>query len=577
MPRSPARELSDRYDQNRAYFQNRDPFWRGKMILSGIALGFVVLWAAADVARPKLTRYGHTHGRLAGVHAAYDDNCAACHKEYSPSDFSLGNLFSARERWHELTCDKCHSGPVHNYKLNDDGVKHHDKCSNCHHDHEGRLNSLVRLNDADCTKCHADLNKYTTPQKPDYAQKVTNFVTDHPDFQSLDISKKPRTLVFSHALHMLPGLFYEPPEPESKEEHPFTYGRLKKLAGDDPAGAVIAARYTPEGADPKAPVQLTCASCHKLDSGAGDDDFKKLKGQLDQFGQPAKALQPLRGDGAYFQPINFEAHCRACHPLRAPAVRSGDERVFDGFNVAHRAQPKQLDEMLRGGYLSKLLENKAKPVPKSDDPGGNLTAQPDRALANPQALEADLTRFTTRARDFLLRPAAVKGKKEDPPKPDLPISSEGCFKCHKGDANAITPVIDRTVWFEHAKFNHASHRGASCATCHPGTEGRKISRTDADKPEPVLIKGAATKDTKNLCATCHSPSGTNVTLDDGTKVAGGGVRHACTDCHRYHHGYLPLQGRGSATYDPRDKDTGKLKENSLLDWLKGVPLTKDKN
>jgi len=92
----------------------------------------------------------------------------------------------------------------------------------------------------------------------------------------------------------------------------------------------------------------------------------------------------------------------------------------------------------------------------------------------------------------------------------------------------------------------------------------------------VLIKGAATKDTKNLCATCHSPSGTNVTLDDGTKVSGGGVRHACTDCHRYHHGDLQLQGRGSATYDPRDEKTGKLKENSLLDWLKGVPVQKDK-
>ena len=37
-------------------------------------------------------------------------------------------------------------------------------------------------------------------------------------------------------------------------------------------------------------------------------------------------------------------------------------------------------------------------------------------------------------------------------------------------------------------------------------------------------------------------AGTKVTLPDGSKVSGGGVRAACTDCHRYHRD-LPIQGR----------------------------------
>ena len=31
----------------------------------------------------------------------------------------------------------------------------------------------------------------------------------------------------------------------------------------------------------------------------------------------------------------------------------------------------------------------------------------------------------------------------------------------------------------------------------------------------------------------------------GERILGGGVRHGCTDCHRYHNGDLPLQGRGA--------------------------------
>jgi hypothetical protein len=117
-------------------------------------------------------------------------------------------------------------------------------------------------------------------------------------------------------------------------------------------------------------------------------------------------------------------------------------------------------------------------------------------------------------------------------------------------------VPDRTVWFEHAKFNHASHRGATCASCHPGAADSWTTESTLVEKEPVQILGI------ELCRACHSPERTKVKLPDKTESTGGGIRHNCTDCHNYHHGDLPMQGRGSTTRNPKDA-------RDLKDWLKG--------
>ena len=79
----------------------------------------------------------------------------------------------------------------------------------------------------------------------------------------------------------------------------------------------------------------------------------------------------------------------------------------------------------------------------------------------------------------------------------------------------VAAVPDRTVWFKHAKFNHASHRGATCASCHPGIKekGEYVSPVEADKPEPVQIVGVDT------CRTCHSPAGTEVKFKSAKELA----------------------------------------------------------
>ena len=79
MPRSPSRDLSDRYIGKRGYFRNPDWIRRWKYLLAAGAFIAACGWAAMDIAQPSRAAYGYTHGPLANPHAAYDDQCAACH------------------------------------------------------------------------------------------------------------------------------------------------------------------------------------------------------------------------------------------------------------------------------------------------------------------------------------------------------------------------------------------------------------------------------------------------------------------------------------------------------------------
>lgn len=560
MPRSPSRDLSDRFIGKRGYFRRPDGLRRAKYAVGWVALIAAGAWGVVDLVKPaQRVQYSHSHGRLANVHAAFDYNCEACHKAQGLS-FNPLDVFTAHDRWHDMTCEKCHAGPAHHASANREALDFHNRCSSCHHDHNGPLNSLVRLADKDCNQCHLDLAKYHDPAKSKsgtpYENKITNFVTDHPEFRSLKtrvenegtanertvLVNSPRTLTFSHAVHMGAGQAYTANGGEA-----MTVEKLRKLGGD-----AAVARYAP-GAAADAKVQLNCASCHALDAGVRaetdpeyqNSEYKKLKDTLAK-GDPTHALLPPRAEGAYFLPVNFEVHCRSCHPLTANegVVEAGGKKFeVPRFDVAHRKQPADLATDLRAGYLKGLSDSGHPALKAPPELGGKLDAPPKGQAARTLGEEAD--QLASAAERLLF---GVAG---------------GCAKCHtvtpetENEKARIKAVPDRTVWFKHAKFNHASHRGATCATCHPGIKekGEYISQAEADKPEPPQIVGVDT------CRACHSPAGTRVPLD-GKEISGGGARHSCTDCHRYHNGDHPLQGRGAAA-----RNTAKPLD--LTEWLKG--------
>jgi len=519
MPRSPSRDVVDRYAGNRGYFHRADSLRRWKNRVALAAIGLTLGWLVVEFALPSRAASAHSHGELANPHAAFDANCQACHAGHSPGDFFSNPLsvFGTHSRWHDLTCTKCHAGPVHHAAAKDQSF--HNQCSNCHHDHQGRGFSLVQMDDSHCTKCHEDLPAAHEKSQTFFAKTITGFAKDHPEFRSLQVS---RALKFSHALHMTPGLVYD-----RNDRHKWTAESLEKQFNKE-----ARSRYAPESGAADL-IQLTCASCHQLDAGrpSGDDSTARAvwEQQMNAIrGAPQRSILPSRAEGAYYLPVNFDVHCKACHPLRTPAAVSGSIAI-EPFFVPHRRQPDRLRPLLRGDYAARLATGKNPAVHAPLGPGGRLDPRSNPEVAT---FGTELDRLADHA---------IKALTQNLSPPSAIGTATGgfaCGKCHFADGpgqSAVLPLPNKAVWLEHAAFNHVSHRSLTCASCHPGTEGAFAPDGAVNEREPVLIAGVKS------CQACHAPA-----------PNGAGIRHGCTDCHRYHNGDRPLQGLGSPWRDPKD-------------------------
>ena len=153
-----------------------------------------------------------THGPLASPHAAFDENCARLSRVTKSPISTRWRFFSARDRLARSSLRNVHAGPAdegfgHHASANDAAKAFHQRCSNCHHDHLGRLNSLVKLKDADCNQCHSDLGKWHHAEKsqtkakgePPYQNKITSFASEHQSSVTRHHPQAANALTFSHA------------------------------------------------------------------------------------------------------------------------------------------------------------------------------------------------------------------------------------------------------------------------------------------------------------------------------------------------------------------------------------------
>jgi hypothetical protein len=485
---APNRPLVDRHKDARRYFRRFTTVERWKWLASGVVLVVGLGWlAAAPVARllgrPN-TEERYSHGPLANPHATWEANCNVCHKGQSPAGFPT-NLLDTHGRWYDLQCETCHAGPPHNGP----GITGYTfGCADCHHDHRGRDVLLTKMSDSSCTDCHAKERV-----------RISQFGTEHPEFRKLkdEADGKPhqRTIKFSHAQHMAPGVSLSP----------------------DPKNDRAALRNKwPESSL----TQLTCSSCHQLDTNRGNLDAEMQAAVHKDWHR--ESTQPARPAGAVFLPINFEAHCRQCHPLGVAGEQKAGET---GIDIPHRKQPAELKELVRAAAALDLGLGKITPT---DQPLPFMRQQPER----PAPTKADDSRLN-----------ALTASR-------LTIVEANCRKCHYEAEGTITPVTIPTVWFESARFDHASHRASDCKVCHPMPQ---IGSGKLDEREKINILGIET------CRQCHAPPG-------GTKDAPtGGVTSGCTDCHSYHNGGHGLQGRGAAARNPLNP------KQSAVDFLLGKP------
>jgi hypothetical protein len=531
------------------YYKRPNPMERVKGRFALLALLFTVGIVGGSFLRGDSGKSFVSRGQVTAVHAAWNDKCEACHVDFTPISRNniAASLFGSpggHDFASNLRCEQCHSGTAHHeVQL----LSATPGCGGCHRDHRGLDAKIARGPDADCTSCHGDLKGH---QKPDAPLRYENAVVDfasHPEFKILrDKTPDPGKLKFNHKLHMTPGQVITP-----GQANPYT---LDKIA--DPKMRERYAKAPWQGKNSGSDlVVLDCASCHSLD--AGDFGIKNKP-----HGLAASALTP-RAAGDYYLPISHEAHCSACHATTFDKDVLGSDKL--PLSVPHHLEPDEVERFLWGAYADHYLEKN----PDLDAQVKDRLKQGQRPLPGKAPIDLGAREDEARkAIDQDVKKALGFLYQEKAEEKARYLSLGSCAECHYtdpaggGKASRIVPPAVKDVWFEHARFNHVSHRAVDCRSCHVNAyakeaDGVTWNKNASDKSKDVLIAGV------DSCRECHAPSATK----NGQAV--GGVRHDCVECHSYHHGDQPLQGLGAAARDPGGADKPK-RFNEVSRFLKGA-------
>jgi hypothetical protein len=426
-------------------YRHGDRLTRARVWLLAVAILAAAGFAASEFAGRGELRY--TPGSLAAVHATWDRQCAKCHVDARP----LGGenwLAAVAGRTHTADdqCRTCHAAPDHHARAAPDDVP---GCASCHHEHQGRQAALTRMADSRCTRCHGDLEHHyrdgTAPGQERVYPVASRFNRhDHPPFGAGADVKDPGTVAFNHQLHLSAGIA-KVPDPAI----PFTLASMP---------AAFRQQYR-RWATANGSIHLDCAACHET-----------------------------RSDGTYMEPIRYERHCQACHPLT----------VNRDVAIRHRVQPGELTQIIRGYYTGQFLKGKL-----GIDPGFLNYPLPGKNPLRPNDKHTALTLIDK----HVAGDAAIL------------LGPSTCQKCHPSlarDRSRVSPADIPQVWFPRAKFDHTAHPTTACRDCHAGATA---SQSHAD----VLLPGIET------CVQCHASGALGAPLQ-------GGARFDCVECHRYHDG-----------------------------------------
>ena len=433
--------------------------------LVSLAAGAYVLWTVIGwrIGAPE-SAVQFSPGKVAGPHAAWEADCAACHiagtnlrddaSAIALNSALLGGRAIGDHHQIDARCQSCHSGEEHHSNQKQAEVL---SCAGCHRDHQGRDASLTRVPDAVCTACHANIGQHRerTARAAVTDHRITSFAVDHPPFRSL-AAVNPGLLKFNHKLHMLPGQAAKGTKPTG----------LKRLADVPKRYRDRLASFSADEA-----IQLDCSYCHEPDAA-----------------------------GALYQPTNFERHCAACHTGELVAEVDG-------------APPptKELPHGVSAAAIREILTGMASPPtgPPRISPAEPLMRIPGRTPGENLAQTTQLGAATRVAA------AAVS------------LMQEGrCGKCHEhqpvvGDVQLPTDVVPPalpSVWLPHARFDHAAHRAVQCVECHDGRRllaAQEDVKPSLDGPKPMINDidtcrqghAPATKwgapGVRHDCAECH--------------------------------------------------------------------------
>jgi hypothetical protein len=525
------------------YFKRLHPFRRWKLILSIAAPVLAAAWVLVAAGRGDERLY--LGGPVSTAHAMFESECRLCHGP-GPAPAAPGtpvtqaSLAAAADprgfflSVGDASCTTCHAGPRHAA-----GETFTPRCASCHIEHLGR-SVLVQIADRHCVQCHGSLE--TRDGKPPAFHPTIATLAEHPEFAVAvkDAGRVARVrldtpaqlhdtaqMKLNHAKHLKVNL-------KGVEE-------IEKAFG--PAALV----KIKDGA------QLACTFCHRPEE-----------------------------SGRYLQPIAYEPHCAACHPL------DFDGRFPDAV-VPHDAPPI-VHAFLRGTLSEAFERCQAIPAGEAGKPVRDRCVELELAKAQPApAAESDRPRGLRRDRGAEAeappadepRGGRLRGRAAEPepapaPEPDTPRGGRLRSRTTEEDAPAVADGPRggrlRRGGDEEAGDTPRGRRGAGseatapggwvaaqlatiepgvfkqrCEYCHtlkregdalpqvapPAIRSRWLphARFDHGAHRPVACaechKAAASTETRDVmlpsiatCRECHTPRA--------------GARTGCVECHRYH-------------------------------------------
>jgi len=248
---------------------------------------------------------------------------------------------------------------------------------------------------------------------------------------------------------------------------------------------------------PNGPVQLDCDDCHRTARPESHFRFGSNDSRAQEVPAALKAIPPSMDPGrAYMSPVTYAQHCVACHGLQF------DPRFQEGV-------PHDTPEMIHSFLVQRFQQY----IPKH--PAELRVTAANHEL--PQQPIPPAVRVLTEQQWVALRVAESE---------EL-LWRKTCAQCHalKFVVNAPLPAVAKSNitqrWFQHAVFNHDTHKLLKCVECHSGAPS---SQETAD----VLLPGIQT------CEKCHR---------GGREAA----ESRCFECHAYHDWKGEMSVKGTLT------------------------------
>lgn len=501
-PERTQKELSGRYQGDVDYYNRPHP-WRVARfcatfvaIVGGIAAIFVY---KNRIERKVASENFFSPGKISSSHATLAEGCAGCHgrsavvgNEVTPAKF--GSDLKERFR-HGIdfsridgNCQACHEGkppfkpkpdfaPPKNYKLHEPNVVEDRTCSICHREHLGP-GRMEKVADWHCASCHNDRGIMKASAELGKTLPPAAFhLRPHPPQQIVFNLPRPvdgYTQNFPAFDSRLPG-----------RDHPeFQLVRENRL---DPNGAASRALAAED------PEKAILRFNHRLHMGETIPPYEENR-KLD-----CKYCHTPDPEGRFYQRVNFEANCKACHALQFDKNNPQLHVPHEDVNLVRnflRTLPAQYGDFAR-------LNQKI----KGDREVQSFVAQQIKLLRGQFGVDGFALEH-----DVFFETSPYKAQRNNPDGRTR-ANFVGCAYCHRvkevpNAAPDLTKPILVDRWMPQARFNHAKHTKVDCNECHRVKE----SKLTTDVLMPV----------KADCVKCHSPKAKNSVVSD------------CITCHAYH-------------------------------------------